>query len=251
MSCPANDPRWARWDTDCLPFLIERMSPKAPHLLLVDDHALFRMGLGQMLAAHWPDARLQQAVSWTGAMTQLATVHPADAFDVMLLDVGLPDADALQALPEVQRLAPGLPVLVMSADSRPERVARAREAGARGWVSKSAQPALIVAALQAVMHGDMAFAGLDDAQLSPAAGVLPAAPRRPPATLREPFRLDEQQSQILRLLGRDVPNKAIAKHLGLSETEVRVQVSWLTDMLEATSRREAYARAVELGVLTP
>ncbi|MFN3618156.1 MAG: response regulator [Aquabacterium sp.] len=227
------------------------MSPKAPHLLLVDDHALFRMGLGQMLAAHWPDARLQQAVSWTGAMTQLATVHPADAFDVMLLDVGLPDADALQALPEVQRLAPGLPVLVMSADSRPERVARAREAGARGWVSKSAQPALIVAALQAVMHGDMAFAGLDDAQLSPAAGVLPAAPRRPPATLREPFRLDEQQSQILRLLGRDVPNKAIAKHLGLSETEVRVQVSWLTDMLEATSRREAYARAVELGVLTP
>jgi len=48
-----------------------------------------------------------------------------------------------------------------------------------------------------------------------------------------------------------VPNKAIAKHLGLSETEVRVQVSWLTDMLEATSRREAYARAVERGVLTP
>jgi DNA-binding NarL/FixJ family response regulator len=227
------------------------MSPKAPHLLLVDDHALFRIGLGQMLETHWPDVRLQQAVSWSGAVTQLAAVHPTDAFDVMLLDVGLPDADALQALPDVQRLAPGLPVLVMSADSRPERVARAREAGARGWVPKSAQPALIVEALQALMQGHMAFTGLTygPSSLSSSASSATRAPAS--TTLREPFRLDEQQSQILRLLGRDVPNKAIAKHLGLSETEVRVQVSWLTDMLEATSRREAYARAVERGVLTP
>ena len=209
------------------------------------------MGLGQMLAVHWPGVRLQQAVSWTGAVSQLATLHPTDAFDVMLLDVGLPDADALVALPEVQRLARGLPVLVMSADSRPERVARAREAGARGWVPKSAQPALIVEALQTLMQGGDAFAGLEYAQLSPPSTAVLSALGRLPHTLRESFRLDEQQSEILRLLGRDVPNKAIAKQLGLSETEVRVQVSWLTEMLEATSRREAYARAVERGVLTP
>lgn len=217
------------------------MSLTAPHLVLVDDHALFRMGLGQMLAAHWPQVRFHEAVSWAGALAQLKALWGQDRPDALLLDVGLPDADALPLLGQIQDLAPGLPVLVMSADSRPERVAQARQAGVHGWVSKSAQPDVIIAAVTAVIEGGRCFPGLAyDASPLPHVGALAA----------EPEVLSDLQRQILQMLGNDIPNKAIARQLGLSETEVRVQVSWLTEMLQASSRREAYVHALERGVLT-
>ena len=218
------------------------MSLTAPHLVLVDDHALFRMGLGQMLAAHWPQVRFHEAVSWAGALAQLKALWRQDRPDALLLDVGLPDADALPLLGQLQELAPGLPVLVMSADSRPERVAQARESGVHGWVSKSAQPDVIISAVTTVIEGGRSFPGMDyDTSPLPHVRALAA----------EPEVLSDLQRQILQMLGNDIPNKAIARQLGLSETEVRVQVSWLTEMLQASSRREAYARALERGVLTP
>lgn len=218
------------------------MSLTAPHFVLVDDHALFRMGLGQMLAAHWPAVRFHEAVSWAGALAQLKALWAGDRPDALLLDVGLPDADALPLLGQIHELAPGLPVLVMSADSRPERVAQARDAGVKGWVSKSAQPDVIISAVTTVMAGGRCFPGIAyDATPSPSARAGAA----------EPEALSDLQRQILQMLGHDMPNKAIARQLGLSETEVRVQVSWLTEMLQASSRREAYAHAVERGVLAP
>ncbi len=200
------------------------------------------MGLGQMLAAHWPQVRFHEAVSWAGALAQLKALWRQDRPDALLLDVGLPDADALPLLGQLQELAPGLPVLVMSADSRPERVAQARESGVHGWVSKSAQPDVIISAVTTVIEGGRSFPGMVyDTSPLPHVRALAA----------EPEVLSDLQRQILQMLGNDIPNKAIARQLGLSETEVRVHVSWLTEMLQASSRREAYARALERGVLTP
>lgn len=229
------------------------MTPTAPHFLLVDDHALFRMGLAQMLTAHWPQARLHQAVSWAGALALLTKLLPEDPPDAIVLDVGLPDVDALPLLGDLRQLAPEVPLMVMSADSRPERVQVARQAGARGWIAKSAQPGQIIDALSALLRGEQAFAGLGyDSLVSGASSSSSLISVSSPATVaREPSELTDQQRQILRLLGREVPNKAIARQLGLSETDVRVQVSWLTEMLHASSRQEAYSLAVERGVLSP
>lgn len=222
------------------------MSLAAPHLVLVDDHGLFRMGLEQMLAVRWPQARFQQAVSWSGALALLKALWPVDPPDALLLDVGLPDADALPRLNELRAVAPTLPVLVMSADSRPERVALARDAGVQGWLSKSVSPELIVSSVAEVLGGRLVFAGLGYEALSCTPTVVPAL-----MTTSEPLALTDLQRQILGLLGLEIPNKAIARQLGLSEMDVRVQVSWLTDMLEASSRREAYQRAVQRGLIDP
>ena len=227
------------------------MTPTAPHFLLVDDHALFRMGLAQMLTAHWPQARLHQAVSWAGALALLTKLLPEDPPDAIVLDVGLPDVDALPLLGDLRQLAPEVPLMVMSADSRPERVALARQAGACGWIAKSAQPGHIIEAVSALLRGEQAFAGLGYDSLGSGASSSLAPSPSPALVAREASELTDQQLQILRLLGREVPNKAIARQLGLSETDVRVQVSWLTEMLHANSRQEAYALAVERGVLGP
>lgn len=219
------------------------MSLSRPHFLLVDDHALFRMGLHQLLADRWPEASVSQAVSWAGAMAHLGASTQAGATDVVLLDVRLPDADALDHLDALRAVAPQALVILMSADSRPERVARAREAGMRGWIPKSATGQQIIAALESVLAGGLAYASVPYEALNVAAQT-PAA-----RAAERPGAFSDRQRDILRMLGRDMPNKAIARQLGVSETEVRVEVSWLTEWLEATSRREAYAAAVARGVL--
>ena len=59
------------------------------------------------------------------------------------------------------------------------------------------------------------------------------------------------QLALLRHLGKGTPNKAIARQMGMSESAVRAEVSWITEWLQATSRREAYDRAVERGLIVP
>ncbi len=220
------------------------MSVSKPHFLLVDDHALYRMGLTQLLSDRWPQGQVSQAVSWAGAMSHLQASAAQPGTDVVLLDVCLPDADALDHLDALRAVAPEARVVLMSADSRPERVARAREAGMRGWLPKSATGPEILSALESVLAGGLAYAALPYAVLTAPAGRATAL-----QAAESPGGFSARQRDILHMLGRDMPNKAIARQLGVSETEVRVEVSWLTEWLQASSRQEAYAAAVARGVL--
>lgn len=226
------------------------MTISGPRFLLVDDHALFRMGLGLMLAERWPRSLLTQAGSWHQALGHLQ----AQPVDVVLLDVHLPDGNGLDDLPALHEAAPQARVLLMSSDIDADQVAQARQAGADGFVPKAAQADEIVSAVQAILRGETAYGSLSYAALSPTA---PAATARAASSggalqLAEgPPAFTECQLDILRYLGRGTPNKAIARQMGMSESAVRAEVSWITEWLQATSRQEAYERAVERGLLTP
>lgn len=108
------------------------MSSVTPRLLLVDDHALYLTGLRLMLAEGWPEAEVVVAHDWREAQAAI-TDHPPD---LMLLDVHLPDADGLAALPALLAAHPSLCVLVMSADVGPALLQQARAAGACGYLHK-------------------------------------------------------------------------------------------------------------------
>ncbi len=212
------------------------MNCTAPSFLLVDDHALFRVGLALMLTERWPQALLTQAGTWAQALSHLQ----AQAVDVVLLDIHLPDGNGLSGLPALHALAPQAHVLLMSVDGVSMPKARLGTSKHVGFVSKSAQAADILAAVQGVMRGD--HPGVDTST-----AVAPdhehAAPGGPA--------FSELQANILRHLGKGTPNKAIARQLGMSESDVRAEVSWITEWLQATSRREAYERAVATGVIAP
>ncbi|MBH1987552.1 MAG: response regulator transcription factor [Burkholderiales bacterium] len=226
------------------------MTISGPRFLLVDDHALFRMGLGLMLAERWPRSLLTQAGSWHQALEHLR----AQPVDVVLLDVHLPDGHGLDDLPALRQAAPQTRVLLMSSDVDADQVALARQAGADGFVPKAAQADEIVAAVQAILRGEQAYGALSYTALSPRAGGLVAAGTRPdPAWCASEGlpTFTDCQLDILRHLGRGTPNKAIARHMGMSESAVRAEVSWITEWLQATSRQEAYARAVARGLLAP
>lgn len=224
------------------------MTISGPRFLLVDDHALFRMGLGLMLAERWPQAMLTQAGTWAQAMAHLQ----AQPVDVVLLDIHLPDAHGLANLAVLREAAPQVKVLLMSADIDPQHVTLAREMGVEGFVPKSAQADDIVAAVQAILRGETAYGQLPYAALNGAPAPMGSPmPEGAWAAEDTPPSFTDVQLAILRFLGRGTPNKAIARQMGMSESAVRAEVSWITEWLQATSRQEAYERAVARGLISP
>lgn len=226
------------------------MTIAGPRFLLVDDHALFRMGLGLMLAERWPQALLTQAGTWAQALDHLAR----QPVDLVMLDVHLPDGHGLSDLAALKAAAPQARVLFMSAEVTATLIEQAREVGAEGFIPKSAQAEEIVAAVQALLRGETSFAALPYAALSTLQGAVPPGGTEPdPAWLAGEAgpAFTDLQLQILRYLGRGTPNKAIARQLSMSESAVRAEVSWITEWLQATSRQEAYERAVARGLLSP
>ncbi len=223
------------------------MSLTGPRFLLVDDHALFRMGLSLMLTERWPHAMLTQAGTWAQALAHLQ----AQAADLVLLDIHLPDGHGLADLTVLRELAPQARVLLMSSDVDPAHIAQARDAGIDGFVPKSAQAADIVAAVQAILRGEQAYAALPYAALGGLGGLGGVAPDRALQVQDAGLTFSDLQLALLRHLGKGTPNKAIARQMGMSESAVRAEVSWITEWLQATSRREAYERAVDRGLIAP
>jgi len=223
------------------------MSASHPHFLLVDDHALFRTGLGLMLSEHWPHGRVTQAMTLGQALACLQQEAP----DLVLLDVHLPDGHGLSDLPALRAQAPSCPVLIMSAEVNGQQILQARAAGATGFLPKVASASEVVDAVRSALAGQPAYAAVPYAVLSQAQApqgnearvVMQAAEAEP--------RLSEQQLLILGYLGRGTPNKAIARQMGMNENQVRAEVSWLTEWLGACSREQAHAAAVVRGLLPP
>jgi len=222
------------------------MTVSPPCFLLVDDHALFRTGLGLMLSHDWPDARVAQAASWEEGL--LAVQHEVP--DLVLLDVHLPDGHGLADLATLQALAPGCAVMLMSAEADALQVQRAREAGAIGFLPKSASASAMLEAVRSALSGQQAFAALPYEVLGGVSADHQTAQSALLAHESGPC-LSARQRDILGYLGRATPNKAIARQMGLNEADVRAEVSWLTELLGATSREQAYAEAVARGLVQP
>jgi two-component system nitrate/nitrite response regulator NarL len=222
------------------------MPDDALTFLIVDDHALYRTGLAMTLAQAWPLARVLQAASLAEGLHMAVSVSGRPS--LVLLDVHLPDGNGLEALNAWSDSLPSVPVVMISSELSADALQRAREAGVAGYVHKAAPPADIIASLRSALRGEPALGTMPyDILLPPEVKPDVLALREPPAN-DPPSPL---QQRILRHLGQGAPNKAIARQLGLGEMQVRAEVSWLTEALDASSREEAYRKAVERGWVGP
>ena len=215
-------------------------SHQAPRLLLVDDHALYLTGLRLMLADAWPDADAHVASTWEEA-DQVVEHEP---LDLVLLDVFLPDAQSLVALPSWLAERPDLRVLAMSAEMNPSLCQQARSAGARGFLHKSAQPQEVQSVVRSVLDRGDAWAAVPYAML----GAEPDAGFQ----AREPVLaqgLSSLQQRILSALKAGDSLANIARACALSEGDVRGELSWVTEMLGARSRQETLSEAEKRGWL--
>jgi DNA-binding NarL/FixJ family response regulator len=167
-------------------------------------------------------------------------------FDLILLDLNLPDRDGFSLLAELRKSHPAISVVVMSAQQDHDSVVKALNQGALGFIPKSATRKVILGAMQLVISGGVyippqalpsqqeAFSA--GAAIPQTAGVRLESDRRPasPADLG----LTERQTDVLTLIMQGKSNKAICRVLDLSEPTVKSHVSAILRALKVSNRTE-------------
>jgi DNA-binding NarL/FixJ family response regulator len=177
--------------------------------LCVDDHAIFRQGVKQILVQYDRQVKIGEAATAEAAM-QLAR---ESRWDVVLLDLSLPDRSGLQVLTDLKREQPDLPVIVLSMHADDEYAVRALRIGASGYVTKESAPEELVAALQKVMRGGR--------YMTPALAEKIAFAYASPTTAEKPHHtLSERELEVLQLIGAGRSLKEIAAMLSLSVKSV-------------------------------
>ena len=200
------------------------------HVLIVDDHAIFRDGLVALLVRERPDLRISQAGSLAEARTVVAA--PGGAPDLILLDLFL-EATSHHVVP-ADLLSPfaGIPLVVLSGATDSAIVRQAIDAGAMGFIPKTMGYADFSAALDRAIKGEV---------------FLPewvAGSESRPMPLEDPRlkvieRLTLRQKQILRVVAYGWTNRAIASHLNVSEETVKTHLANIFRELGVRSRTEA------------
>lgn len=119
------------------------------HILVVDDHAVVRQGVRQILSEQFQDAVVGEAASAQEMMEQMRRHN----WDVVVLDVGMPGKSGLDALKDLKQASPKLPVLVLSAYPEDQLARRMLKAGAAGYLNKDSAPNELVRALRKILGG--------------------------------------------------------------------------------------------------
>ncbi|HAP40383.1 MAG TPA: DNA-binding response regulator [Nitrospira sp.] len=119
------------------------------HILVVDDHAVVRQGVRQILSEQFQEAVVGEAASAQEMMEQMRTHN----WDVVVLDVGMPGKSGLDALKDLKQASPKLPVLVLSAYPEDQLARRMLKAGAAGYLNKDSAPNELVRALRKILGG--------------------------------------------------------------------------------------------------
>lgn len=210
-----------------------------PHitLLVVDDHEVFAQSLTRVLAAESDIGSVGTAATLARAAELVPELRP----DVLLLDVRLPDGDGIAAIPDLRALHADMSVVVLTASSAEHVLVRAIEAGASGYLAKTAGIDEVTAAVRA--------AAAKEAVIPPdmLARLLPRLRRRHESHSVD---LTERELEVLHLLARGMQNSAIAAKLHVSPHTVRNHIANLSMKLGAHSKLEALSIAIRTGVIS-
>jgi DNA-binding NarL/FixJ family response regulator len=193
-------------------------------VLIVDDHAIVRTGLYQLLTTTDDLEPVGGATNGEQAVAMAAELHP----DVVVMDLSMPDTDGIAATRRIVEENPQTHVLVLTLFSDRNRILAAVDAGAEGYLLKeSATEEILTGIRQLVVGGS---------PLDPkAARELVTSRREPP----EEIKLTTREQQVLRMLGAGLSNQAIARKLGITVRTVKAHLTSIFQSLGVTDRTQA------------
>jgi len=206
-------------------------------ILIADDHEIVRAGLKEFIADQ-PDMEVAAEAS-TGAQT-LAAVRAGD-FDVVLLDILMPDKNGIDTLKMLRHIEPELPVLILSTYSEEQYAVNLLQAGAAGYVNKDAASSQLVAAIRTVVRGrKYVSAALEQILADSVAGDG----ERPPHA-----QLSQREFQIFCKLAAGVPVSKIADDINLSVKTVSTYRARVLEKMAMRSNADITYYAIKHGLI--
>lgn len=206
-------------------------SPPPPiRVLVVDDHPLLREGIAAVLAGQ-PDMELVgEACDGAEAIDRHAALRP----DVTLMDLQMPGTDGIQAIRAIRKAVPDARIAILTTYRGDVRALHAIEAGAQGYLLKSALRKELIEAIRALAAGRRYFPAEIATELANHIGKDVLTPR---------------EIQVLQHLAAGLANKQVASELGVSEDTVKGHVSSVMEKLGASNRTHAVALGIERGII--
>jgi two-component system, NarL family, response regulator LiaR len=211
-------------------------------VLLVDDHAVVRKGLGALLDREPGIEVTGEAEDGEHAVLAADRLRP----DVILMDLEMPGIGGIEATRRIGAKHPDAKIVVLTSHASEEDVFPALKAGALGYLLKHSAPEDVLQAIRQAYRGETV--------LHPAIARMvlqelhrPAAPKQSPTT--DP--LSERELDVLGLIARGMSNQDIAGALVVGEATVRSHVSSILRKLQLASRTQAALYAVRKGLVAP
>ncbi|MGR0277598.1 LuxR C-terminal-related transcriptional regulator [Marinomonas dokdonensis] len=205
-------------------------------LIVADDHPLFRSALTSALMAKINNLVIAESGDLDSTLDLL---HSDTEFDLLLLDLNMPGSGDLYGLIRIRKDFPEVPVAVISGSEDSEVVARVIEAGALGFIPKTSEPATYVAAIDAILAGEI---WLPDALRQ----QLEQLPKPDLNMQHKVAELTPQQFKVLCYLHEGLLNKQIAYELDISEATVKAHITAIFRKLEINNRTQAVLIASDL-----
>ena len=200
------------------------------NVLIVDDHAVLRMGLASLLKSKPSIGNVDGAASGAEALRLYPKLNP----DVVIMDMMMPQMDGTETTRRLIAKHPEANILILTSCDTSDRIAHCLEAGAHGAIMKSAPFDEIVAAIESVAAGRRSVS-------SEVESILEQDPPIPALT--------DRQLHILASVTRGLSNTDISRELGLDPTTVRDHLSVIFKKLGVANRAEAAAIALRKQLL--
>jgi len=208
------------------------------HLLIADDHPLFRGALREAVTGLFDRAEIAEA----GTFEEVSDfLERGGEFDLILLDLSMPGVRGFSGLMYLRAQYPGLPIVVVSANDDPAVIRRCMEFGASGFIPKTLGIEALRKAVARVLQGEL--------WTPPDVDLTRQSDAETAATIARLSTLTPQQVRVLMMLSGGLLNKQIAYELGVSEATVKAHVSAILQKLGVESRTQAVIAAgrIEAG----
>jgi len=209
-------------------------------ILIADDHPLMREALHQSLEGEEDMKVVAEASDGEEAVKLASELKP----NVVVMDIVMPRLNGIEATRKIKEIAPDTAILILTAYDDDEYVLGLLDAGAAGYLLKSARGRDLVGAIRAIRSGESVLHPKIIAKLLRRATIAPVGEHKASELL------SERESEVLRLVTSGMSNKEIAEKLFLSQRTVKAHLTNIFNKLNVASRSEAIVKGLQWGLVT-
>ena len=213
-------------------------------LLLADDHAVVRQGTAELLRRESDLEVIAEAENGLQAVELAEKLRP----DIVVMDVRMPQLSGVEATRRIRETMPDVRVLILTAHEDDQYIFSLLQAGANGYLLKTAPISELVKAIRQVKEG---FSPIDPSIARKLiARVSEREQEKPSADKQISEDLTTRELEVLQMLAQGLSNRAIAEKLFISDRTVQAHLSSIFSKMNVTSRLEAVMTAIRRGWLT-